>query len=852
MKSSKLSHWREILGGSRFYDTIRSPNTSLLLIISLSVMAYLLNFFTANLFSNKNIANLELKISIEKIDSQLNQINMLSHSFIQDGDRATWEEIQTTLEGVKTTLRTVEGHQENIGRIALLLEEYEGNLNEIRDLTAQLELEKGVIQTAGSDLEKILQEQLIDPLTHEEGMRIFHGKETINPFQIKAKDTAYEILNFHTAQRLILLELLLSSDREQYIWKREDLAQGLANSSQKISYIAVLLGDELLDEELVKGINEIIAALNLSEQSVIRIFTRLLEIDEQQTAAAKELKGASSDMVREISESNRENKKLNTLLSFVVLLVILIVMGWLCLLLARQVVKYVRDIHDTESKLETVLESIRDGVLVTDRAGRVVRINREAARLTGYEQKAPLPIPLDSIYRLRWKDKLLSQEELIHLVREENEIIGSVDEAFLVSSGKEPVPIVQSGASLLGEEGDFLGIVLLFRDVTDEKERIEQLRQSEKMDAIGQLAGGVAHDFNNMLGGISGASELLEMHLAEDSWALQNIDIIKNAAERAAGLTGKLLSFSRKGSHVSSTFDLHGLLRDVVAILERTLDRRIRIIYEPEAPDTMVSGDPSQLQSGFINICVNARDAMPEGGEIRIGTKNIFLDEEYCGVGKTLTPGSYIQISLEDNGTGIPPEVQSRIFEPFFTTKEVGKGTGLGLAAVYGMVKDHRGDIRLYSEMGKGTVFHIYIPVVPDRKAFVPAAEGDVFRGNGTILVVDDEDIIRSTASMLLEHMGYTVLLAEDGKQGVAVYKENHHKIDLVILDMIMPVMNGRDAFGEIRKINPRARVILASGFSRNKDVERMFSKGLSGFIKKPYNRRELGRLLGEVLPGDD
>ena len=488
--------------------------------------------------------------------------------------------------------------------------------------------------------------------------------------------------------------------------------------------------------------------------------------------------------------------------------------------------------------LSNIIDSMPSVLIGVDSEGKVTQWNRMAEKNTGISTKFAYGKPLPEVF-----PELSNQMESITQAIATRKVKRIVRNPHPRDKGMHYedmtfYPLIANGVE---------GAVIRIDDVTKEYKLEMELRHGHKMEAIGQLAGGVAHDFNNMLAGINGASELLEIKLANNKSVLKYIDIIKNATERAAGLTRKLLAFSRKGSHVSTAVNLNEIVNEVVAILERSIDKRIVITTNLNAHEAMVSGDPSQLQSGILNLCVNARDAMPEGGELHISTTNTDFDEEYCEIDQNLNPGNYIQVSIADTGIGIPPDVQAHIFEPFYTTKDVGKGTGLGLAAVYGMVKDHRGDIRLYSEMGKGTIFHITIPVDSEASFSVQERKLEVVRGQGTILVIDDEEIIRATVSLLLENMGYTVLLAENGLEGVNIYKDKWKTIDLILLDMIMPVMNGREAFEEILTINPEAKVIMASGFARNADMANMVGKGLGGFIMKPFNRVELSKLIHDI-----
>ncbi|MDA3811485.1 MAG: response regulator [Spirochaetaceae bacterium] len=393
-------------------------------------------------------------------------------------------------------------------------------------------------------------------------------------------------------------------------------------------------------------------------------------------------------------------------------------------------------------------------------------------------------------------------------------------------------------------------------DITERKKAEEamresekKLRQSQKMDAIGQLAGGVAHDFNNMLSGIMGAAQLLKLPKRNlDEKGLKFIEMILDASTRAADLNTKLLAFGRKGKITSTSIDIHKIVDDTLVLLNRTIDKKIKISVSKNAENSLVTGDNSALQNSLLNLGINASHAMPDGGEFRIETRNIILNENYCNSSSfEISEGNYIEIEVRDTGCGIPPENIKKLFEPFFTTKKQGKGTGLGLASVYRTIQNHHGAINVYSEMGTGTVFHLYIPCSDEAVNNVQTEES-VLAGVGQILIVDDEELIRVTGKYLLEELGYTVLLAENGLEAVEIFKRKNSEIDLVIMDMIMPQMNGSEAFNKLREIDKNCKVIISSGFTKDENLDELKKSGLAGFIQKPFRDYELSKLIAKVL----
>jgi len=382
-------------------------------------------------------------------------------------------------------------------------------------------------------------------------------------------------------------------------------------------------------------------------------------------------------------------------------------------------------------------------------------------------------------------------------------------------------------------------------DITDQRSVEEQLRQAHKMDVVGQLAGGVAHDFNNMLTGIIGAAELLSWRVGDDPDNAKLTGVILDAATRSADLTRQLLAFSRKGKITSTPISINDCIGAVVAILERTIDKRIALEVRLEAENPTVIGDPGLLQNALLNLAVNARDAMPEGGTLTFSTTNL----EIAGLpyAAQLSAGPYLEISVADTGIGMASEVLEHIYEPFFTTKDTGKGTGLGLAAVYGTVKEHNGAINVTSEPGTGTVFRVCLPSGVSGVVEVDPGE-EVIQGRGGVMLVDDEAIIRLSGHCLLEELGYQVYLAEDGEQALELYRRERESIGLVILDMVMPKLSGRETFLRLQKIDPEVRVLFSSGFHRDGTVHELLGIGAKGFIHKPYRLQNLSKSVAEAL----
>lgn len=498
------------------------------------------------------------------------------------------------------------------------------------------------------------------------------------------------------------------------------------------------------------------------------------------------------------------------------------------------------ELRGLRNYLKNIIDSMPSMLVGLDSNGRVTQWNRTAETVTG--------VSADYAYM-----KTLA-EVLPRVASEQSLIDESIATKEIQRIGKK----IHQGESGIKYENitiyplkanEVTGVVIRVDDVTREHELEMELNHSRKMDAIGQLAGGVAHDFNNMLAGITGAAQLLKNPERKvDKQGLKFVDMIQEASMRASDLTNKLLAFGRKGKVASSTIDINRLVDDTVALLRHSIDKKINIVVHRNVENDHVVGDSSELQNALLNIGINASHAMPQGGELLIEISNVRIDQSYCDLsGFDISPGEFIEIELRDTGYGIPQDNLQNIFEPFFTTKEQGQGVGLGLAAVYGTLKDHQGAITVYSEVGTGTTFQLLLPC-SDEPHGTEHYLDEIISGSGRILIVDDEEVIRATGKYMLEEMGYEVVLAENGQKAVAFFRNTQDPVDLVIMDMNMPVMNGKEAIAEIRKLDQDCSIIIASGFSRRDQLADLEQYNLIGFLRKPYRANELSSLLATAL----
>ncbi|HTY59902.1 MAG TPA: PAS domain S-box protein [Bacteroidota bacterium] len=401
---------------------------------------------------------------------------------------------------------------------------------------------------------------------------------------------------------------------------------------------------------------------------------------------------------------------------------------------------------------------------------------------------------------------------------------------------------------VLERNGKLVNVVAMMEDVTDRRRLEEQLIQSQKMESIGLLAGGIAHDFNNILGGILGYASFVKAQVQRGDRIYPHLETIERSALRAAELTSQLLGFARGGKYVVGPLYINDLVTETADLLRGTIEKNIVVETRLDSSSPVVEADASQMQQVLMNLCVNARDAMPGGGDLTITTARLDRPDGFLRSVPDVQGGPFVRIDIADTGIGIDRAIRGKIFDPFFTTKEKGKGTGLGLATVYGIVKNHNGFINVESEMGEGTTFSVYIPAVDKAAAKAPEVASRPEGGQETILVVDDEETIRFLVRDILEEIGYNVLAAADGYQAVEMYRNRESEIDLVILDMTMPGMGGRETFEKLKELNPRVRAVLSTGYSEDERARQMLAMGVKAFVQKPYRIDDLASAVRRIL----
>ena len=517
--------------------------------------------------------------------------------------------------------------------------------------------------------------------------------------------------------------------------------------------------------------------------------------------------------------------------------------------LERLVLSRTAALRESEERLRAMFAAAVDVALITTdvtetNLGPVTEFSPGAEQLFGYGREEMEGLDMSRLFPEGGQEMV---DEIVRSLRQED--AGYRCEAVLTARSGALRSCLLSVHPIHDSLGQLCTALWVAVDVTERKELEAQLRHTQKMDAIGQLAGGVAHDFNNQLAGILGMAELLYDQVADEQ-ARKHVNMIIRAARRSEQLTQQLLAFSRKGNYRLDTVDVHELLDAVVMMLERS-DKRLRIHRHDTEAELLTRGDPGQLENAFLNLGLNARDAMPDGGTLSLVTEAVSLSEDYCRRNRfDIVPGDYVKVKVVDTGAGMDAETVQHIFEPFFTTKPVGEGAGMGLAAVYGTVKSHAGAITVYSDPSLGTTFSVYLP--RHRQAAGHAAEAGeeaaVPTGDAVLLVAEDEEIVREMALAILRSLGYTVQAVTNGREAVDYYREHWREIDLVVLDMIMPQMDGNAAFHAMREINPAVKAILTSGYSLDNAAQQLLDAGMKGFVQKPFLTADLARVIQDAL----
>jgi PAS domain S-box-containing protein len=493
-----------------------------------------------------------------------------------------------------------------------------------------------------------------------------------------------------------------------------------------------------------------------------------------------------------------------------------------------------RRLAESERRYATTLASIGDAVVATDPGGRITFLNAVAERLTGWSSAEAAGRPLPEVFRIVNEDTHQPIENPVEKVLRTGTVVGLTNRTLLLARDGREFPIDDSAAPIHDDEGTTTGAVLVFRDVTDDRRREEELRQAQKMEAVGRLAAGIAHDFNNLLTVLSGyCALLLENFGAETPWRVP-LSEMSRATDRAADLTRQLLAFGRKTMLQPKVLDLNRVVTDSLQLLRRLIAENIELTTALHPSPLLTKADPGQLEQVIVNLVINARDAMPDGGRLQLTTQS--------------RAGSRAALVVSDTGCGMDEATKARIWEPFFTTKEVGKGTGLGLATVYGIVKQSGGDIEVESAPGRGATFTITFPLTAESPPAPPPAAPDLPGGTETVLLVEDDDAVRGLTSQLLRLVGYTVLEARNGIEALELAGRYSGPVHLLVTDVVMPQMSGRTLANIIRSNKPDIAILFVTGYCEEVLVHPGATDPGVNVLAKPFAPKDLAVKVRELL----
>ncbi|MDH4069508.1 MAG: response regulator [Ignavibacteria bacterium] len=499
-------------------------------------------------------------------------------------------------------------------------------------------------------------------------------------------------------------------------------------------------------------------------------------------------------------------------------------------------------LRDSEQQYHDLFENAPDSYLTIDRNHVVVACNMTMTAMVGLPKEEIIGRPFEVLFT---EEQVPFLQQTIEDMFETGEGLSDV-EGQIMTPEQDPVFVNLNVSFAKDDDGTIVNARVIARDITQKKKMEQTLLHAQKIDSIGQLAGGVAHDFNNILASVLGAASIMRRRLTEESNLYKYVQIIEVAARRGSSLTRQLLTFARKTETSDELVDVNSVVRETILMFERSVPKNITIATNLSEQPATVRGDSGQIQQALLNLFLNAKDAMPDGGSLTIQSSIVMVDARVTDTFAAVKPGTFVRMQVSDTGIGIDTSIKTRVFEPFFTTKNA--GTGLGLSVLYGVVQNHGGFVEVESEPGRGTTFSIHVPhssggvraVNEERRQTVP-------RGYENILIIDDEMSVCEIARDMLSELGYTVMQASDGKAGVDLYKNRRGSIDLVLLDLNMPLMGGKETFEQLRIINPNLKIIILTGYGEHAIRDR-FKGEADSFLQKPFQLEDLAVKIRQVL----
>ena len=499
-------------------------------------------------------------------------------------------------------------------------------------------------------------------------------------------------------------------------------------------------------------------------------------------------------------------------------------------------------LKQSERQYIDLFENAPDLYLTIDRNHKIVDCNITGAVMLGSERPDIVGRPFEELFVDDKRDLLRTRIEEMFT---RGQALKDLEEQ-VVTKNQHAFFVTLNSSFMHDKQGSIVNARIVARDISERKKMEAAILHAQKIDSIGNLAGGIAHDFNNILAAILGSASIMRRRLTVKTRLSKYVEIIESSARRGSSLTRQLLTFARKAETFAKPVNMNGLIMETLNLFERSVTKEIAVETSLSTEPVMVSGDDGQLQQALLNLFLNARDAMPQGGILTVSTTATVADAHTMSLFSSITPGPFVLVRVTDTGHGIDRSIQNRVFEPFFTTKD--HGTGLGLSVVYGVVQNHGGFINLESEVGQGTAFSLYLPRVFVKSPAAGQRRQRVPHGTENILIVDDELSVCEIARDMLEGLGYTVYVEHNGRAGLEAYRTRRAVIDLILLDINMPVMGGKDAFEQLRAMDPSVRIIIVTGYGKGTIETSKFSSEVNGFIQKPFQMETLALKVREVL----
>jgi len=501
-------------------------------------------------------------------------------------------------------------------------------------------------------------------------------------------------------------------------------------------------------------------------------------------------------------------------------------------------------LRDSEERYMDLFEHSPDLYHIVDRDGTIISCNQTEADRLGYRKNEIVGHSVLKLYPESYRD---TAEKMLREVFESHREISGVEEQMLTKAG-EPIDVSINTSIIYDEDREPISIRVAARDITEKKKMESKIIHAQRIDSIGNLAGGVAHDFNNILTSILGSTAIIKRRMSKANVWYHFVDIIETAAKRGAGLTRQLLTFARKSTVQFRPIVVNSIIQETLHLFERSIDKRIEVRKDLASEMSIIHGDEGQIQQAILNVLINARDAMPNGGVITVRSEKIKFDEQQGSAFGEVKSGDFASISIVDTGIGMDRTVQQHIFEPFFTTKDQGKGTGLGLSVVYGVMNSHGGFITVRSEPGVGSQFSLFFPLLSDaEKLKRPSKQARLQRGDEHVLVVDDEEHVGEVISGMLTDLGYQVTIARSGTQALSLMKKGK-AFDVVVLDINMPTMGGDETFSKIKELKPDICVVVSTGYSNASLDNSPLRNAVDGFLQKPYQLEELSKSMRDAI----